>query len=317
MTPRNGLSGPERAAPAEIDRINRVFSDAFTDRYQRDGLAGVRVPLLNPAIWKFAIAAAGDGALLWRDASGAIAAFNMVHCSGVEGWMGPLAVRTDRQGQGLGQEIVREGIRRLEAAGARVIGLETMPRTVDNIGFYSRLGFRPGHLTVSMTRTLGEPGSRSGARFPTGSWQELMARCGELTESLAPGVDFSRELNLTRDLELGGLTVVPATGPPSGFALWHTAPLAEGRPGDEARVLKLAARDPDAFRGLIVAVERDAGRAGVRQVSVRCQTAYGSAYEILLAAGYAVHWTDLRMSLAGKQEVPAKNGGVVFSNWEI
>jgi ribosomal protein S18 acetylase RimI-like enzyme len=314
---RSGVSGPERVGAEEIDRINRVFSDAFTDRYQRDGLAGVRVPLLNPAIWKFAIAAAGDGALAWRDASGAIAAFNMVHCSGTEGWMGPLAVRPDRQGQGLGQIIVREGIRRLELAGASVIGLETMPRTVDNIGFYSRLGFRPGLLTVSVTRALEEHAAPAGARYPTEPWDELVARCGKLTESLAPGVDFSRELHLTREQGLGGLTVVPETGVASGFALWHTAPLAEGRPGDEARVLKLAARDAPAFRSLLSAVERDAARAGARQVSVRCQTAYGFAYDILLESGYAVHWTDLRMTLSGKQEAPARNGGVLFSNWEI
>jgi GNAT superfamily N-acetyltransferase len=315
--PRSPVTGPERVGPAEIDRLNRVFSDAFTDRYQRDGLAGVRVPLLNPAIWKFAIAAAGEGALAWRDGSGAIAAFNMVHCSGTEGWMGPLAVRPDRQREGLGQTIVREGIRRLELAGARVIGLETMPRTVDNIGFYSRLGFRPGHLTVSVTRALDEHGAPSGARFPADRWDDLVARCGELTESLAPGVDFSRELHLTRELGLGGLTVVPQAGAASGFALWHTAPLAEGRPGDEARVLKLAARDGEAFRSLLSAVERDAARAGARQVSVRCQTAYGPAYDVLLACGYTVHWTDLRMTLSGKQETPARNGGVLFSNWEI
>jgi hypothetical protein len=46
-------------------------------------------------------------------------------------------------------------------------------------------------------------------------------------------------------------------------------------------------------------------------------TAYTSAYEALLEAGYLVHWTDLRMTLAGKPELPAKNGGVLFSNWEI
>lgn len=316
--PREELSGPERAAPAEIGRINRLFSEAFTDRYQRDGLAGVRVPPLNPAIWNFAIAAAGDGALVWRDGSGAIAAFNMVHCSGTEGWMGPLAVRPDRQGRGLGQTIVREGIRHLEAAGARIIGLETMPRTVDNIGFYSRLGFRPGHLTVSVTRRLDDASAVPGARVSLGtSRKELVARCGELIASLAPGVDFSRELELTFELELGGVTMVPERGVPAGFALWHTAPLAEGKSGDEARVLKLAARDGETFKSLIAAVERDAERAGARLVSVRCQTAYGSAYQMLLDAGYAVHWTDLRMTLEGRQEQPARNGGVVFSNWEI
>jgi GNAT superfamily N-acetyltransferase len=315
--PRDALSGPDRAAAAEIDRINRVFSEAFTDRYQRDGLSGVRVPLLNPAIWQFAIEAAGDGALVWRDGSGAIAAFNMVHRSGAEGWMGPLAVRPDRQGRGVGQVIVREGIRRLEAAGARIIGLETMPRTVDNIGFYSRLGFRPGHLTVSMTRTLNETGTGSGPRFPSGPLAEIVARCRGLTDSLAPGVDFSREIELTLGRNLGAVTIVADRGAASGFALWQTAPLAESRPGDEARVLKLAARDIDGFRRLVSAIERDAANAGARQVSLRCQTAYTAAYEVLLDAGYLVHWTDLRMTLSGKPELPAREGGVLFSNWEI
>ncbi|HEU5218657.1 MAG TPA: GNAT family N-acetyltransferase [Gemmatimonadales bacterium] len=315
--PRDGLSGPDRAAPAEIDRINRVFAEAFTDRYQRDGLAGVRVPLLNPAIWRFAIEAAGDGALVWRDGSGAIAAFNMVHRSGSEGWMGPLAVRPDRQGKGLGRTIVLEGVHRLEAGGARVIGLETMPRTVDNIGFYSRLGFRPRHLTVSVTRTLDGGGSASKHRFPAGPRDEILARCLGLTRVLAPGVDFSREIELTMRQDLGGVTIVSDHGAVSAFALWHTAPLAEGRPGDEARVLKLAARDLEAFRRLIPAIERDAQTAGARQASLRCQTAYTAAYEALLDAGYLVHWTDLRMTLSGKPEVPARDGGVLFSNWEI
>ncbi len=61
--------------------------------------------------------------------------------------MGPLAVRPDLQGHGVGERIVREGLEWLGAHGATRIGLETMPRTIDNIGFYSRLGFLPGHLT--------------------------------------------------------------------------------------------------------------------------------------------------------------------------
>ena len=88
--------GPERATPEDIERINKVFSEAFTDRYQRDGLSGVRVPPLNPAIWRYAIAGAADGALVWRDRSKQLVAFIMVHRSGAEGWMGPLAVRPDR-----------------------------------------------------------------------------------------------------------------------------------------------------------------------------------------------------------------------------
>jgi len=317
MPQRDRLRGPEPATLQEIERINRVFSEAFTDRYQRDGMTGVRVPHLNPAIWRFAIADAGEGALVWRDSAGEIVAFNMVHRSGVEGWMGPLAVRPDRQGEGIGAEIVRVGIQRLEAAGATVIGLETMPRTVDNIGFYSRLGFRPGHLTVSMTRELDGPGGAPGTRLSTAAREDGLRACRALTESLAAGVDFSREIALTLDQRLGDATLISDGSGLAAFGLWHSAPLAEGRSGDEVRLLKLAARDLASFQRLIVAIGADAWAMRGRRVTVRCQTAYRAAYGTLLDAGYRVHWTDLRMTLDRKAEGTARNGGVVFSNWEI
>ena len=132
--------------------LNRIFSESFTDRYSRDGLVGVRVPHLNPLVWRYAIEDAGQGAMIWRDADGQLTGFNMVHRSGVEGWMGPLAVRPDRQGHGLGTSMVQSGIEWLMGQGATTIGLETMPRTVDNIGFYSRLGLVPRHLTGTLIR---------------------------------------------------------------------------------------------------------------------------------------------------------------------
>ena len=145
------VEGPFRADLDDIDELNQVFSDSFTERYRRDGMVGVRVPFLNSTIWRYAIEDADDGAMLWRDDRGRIVAFNMVHRSGSEGWMGPLAVRTEMQGAGTGKEIVTRGVDWLKSHGASVIGLETMPRTMDNIGFYSRLGFLPGRLTITTT----------------------------------------------------------------------------------------------------------------------------------------------------------------------
>lgn len=311
------VRGPAAATPEDIDRINRVFSEAFTDRYQRDGMSGVRVPMLNPAIWRFSIAAAGEGAMVWRDAADEVIAFNLVHQSGAEGWMGPLAVRPGRQGEGIGGLIVRAGIARLEAAATRVIGLETMPRTVENIGFYSRLGFRPEHLTVSLSREL--DGRRPAPVVPQAATRgdADIPACQTLVDSLVPGVDFSREIRLTQERGLGDLTLVTERGQLAAFALWHSAPLAEGRPADELRVLKLAARNPSAFRQLLEALEAAAGNAHARRIAIRCQTAYREAYGVLLDSGYRVHWTDLRMTLDGRRERGAVGEGILFSNWEI
>jgi GNAT superfamily N-acetyltransferase len=309
------LRGPTPARPEDIDSINRVFSEAFTDRYQRDGMSGVRVPLLNPAIWRFAIAAAGDGAMVWRDRAGELVAFNLVHQSGAEGWMGPLAVRPARQGEGVGGLIVRAAISRLQDAGARVIGLETMPRTVENIGFYSHLGFRPEYLTVSMSHELAGPRPDRGGSLV--SREGNLVDCQVLVEALAPGVDFSRELSLTLESKLGDATLLAERGTPVAFALWHSAPLAEGRPADEIRVLKLAAKNLSAFRRLLSALEASAWSVHAKRIAIRCQTAYRDAYGALLEAGYRVHWTDLRMTLDGKREESPPGEGILFSNWEI
>lgn len=315
------LMGPERATLEDIEAVNRLFAEAFTDRYHRDGMTGVRVPFLNRDIWRYAIEDAGEGAQLWRDGEGQLAAFNMVHQSGAEGWMGPLAVRPALQGTGVGSLIVRSGISWLRARGARVIGLETMPRTVENIGFYSRLGFLPGHLTVSLTKEqdsappAGPPGQRlsQSGRSRAGR----LAALRELTLALAPGVDYSREITLTEDLRLGDTTVLEdPDGSVRAYALWHTAPLAQGRAGDEVRLLKVVARDLAAFRSLVHTLERDALKARSHRISVRCQSAFSEAYAALLDDGFRVHWTDLRMTLPGASE-RVMEPGIVMSNWEI
>src|SRR6478752_1882584 len=203
--PERGLRGPERATLRDVDALNRVFSAAFTDRYSKDGLVGLPVPHLNPLVWRYAIEDAGDGAMLWRDGDGEVAGFNMVHRSGTEGWMGPLAVRPDRQGEGLGSLMVRTGIDWLRNQGATTIGLETMPRTVDNIGFYSRIGLIPDHLTVTLVHDVGRRAPAIAVEsLGTGPrTAERIEECRQLTHGLLPGVDFTREIELTRDLAIG------------------------------------------------------------------------------------------------------------------
>ena len=317
MPQPNEFRGPLRLTLGDVDEINRVFSDAFTERYHRDGMTGVRVPPLSPAIWRFAIAAAGDGALHWRDAQGHLAAFNVAHTLGLEGWMGPLAVRPDCQGRGLGRRIVQAGVDLLKARGCRVIGLETMPRTVDNIGFYSGLGFRPGHLTVSVTRDPngadGVPAELASRLGPPGAWIEGLSG---LVAGVMPGLDFSREVVLTLEQSLGDVTVVREGGRWQGAALWHSAPLAQSRPADELRILKLVAADRASFRSVVRGVIAEATARRLGRVAIRCQTGFRDAYGDLMEMGFRVHWTDLRMVLADHPEVVPR-AGVVFSNWEI
>jgi GNAT superfamily N-acetyltransferase len=316
--PDRSLRGPDRPSLRDIEALNRVFADAFTDRYSRDGLVGVRVPQLNNLVWRYALEDAGDGSMVWRDTDGQMVGFNMVHRSGTEGWMGPLAVRPDRQGEGLGSTMVRTGIEWLRSQGATTIGLETMPRTVDNIGFYSRIGLAPSHLTVTLVhevprRVSGVPELLSAAGA---AWDQRLEECRCLTEEVLPGVDFTRELALSQELGIGDTTLLRDGGRLAAFALWHSTPLAAGRPKDELRVLKLVAANPFAFERLLQSLQLTAANERVTRIAIRCQTEFADAYLRLIELGFRVHWTDLRMLLQGfPQRVPPE--GILMSNWEI
>ncbi|MBA3854607.1 MAG: hypothetical protein C0503_09335 [Gemmatimonas sp.] len=302
----------------DITPLNAIFSDAFSERYRRDGMAGVRVPPLNPAIWRFAIESAGSGAMLWRDAAGEIAAFNFAHALGAEGWMGPLAVREDLQAHRLGHRIVEAGVAHLKQAGCTTIGLETMPRTMDNIGFYASMGFVPAPLTITVTmdaisgaapRLLGQAGS--------GDREALLRDCAALLQAVRPGADYTRELALTLRHGLGDVLLHTAEdGRLLGFALYHEVPLVEGRSREELRVLKLVVDDARELPALMQLVRAQARRSGTLRAALRVQGEFPDAIRVLVAHGARVRWTDLRMTLTGYAEAPAQRG-VAISNWEI
>jgi GNAT superfamily N-acetyltransferase len=316
--PSHVLDGPYPARIEEIEDLNQVFSEAFTERYRRDGMVGVRVPFLNPAVWRYAIRDAADGAMIWRGERGEIVAFNIVHRSGLEGWMGPLAVRSEQQGAGAGKEIVKRGVEWLRVHGATVIGLETMPRTMDNIGFYSASGFVPGRLTLTTTveATYADKPALLFGRLSSADKDDMLLRCRDLVNALIPGYDHSREIQLTDELALGDTLLLMRRDELVGFALCHTAPLVEGRAREDLRVLKLSLFDMSSFDEMVRMLSDLARRSGTRRVSIRIQGDYEAAYQRLMVLRGRVRWSDLRMTLNGYPERRSERG-LVLSNWEI
>ena len=237
--------------------------------------------------------------------------------------MGPLAVRPEHAGQRRrARRSCARASRGCEREGATVIGLETMPRTMDNIGFYSALGFLPGpahdhaHARRRARRTAPAQllGRLSAAR-PRGRARRVprARRSGSrrATTSRARSSSPTRSRSATRCCCASGGALV-------GFALCHTAPLVEGRTREELRVLKLAlARRVDAATRCCARSCDFARRSGTRRVALRVQGEYpGAVPHGSSPLGARVRWTDLRMTLGGYEE-RAPRAGIVLSNWEI
>jgi hypothetical protein len=199
-----------------------------------------------------------------------------------------------------------------------VIGLETMPRTMDNIGFYSRLGFVPGRLTITLTVEAHEATrkTRTLGSLSSAARDDAVAAARSLSHALIPGYDFSREMRLTQELGVGDTLILEEGGRVIGFAIFHVAPLVDGRAREELRVLKLVLDDETRIETLVEGLADVARKHGTRRVAIRMQGEYLEAYRRMISLGARVRWTDLRMYVAGYEEVRAPLG-IILSNWEI
>ena len=144
----------------------------------------------------------------------------------------------------------------------------------------------------------------------------VVDECRRLTERLLPGYDFSRELLLTLELGLGDVALRYERGVLAGFALFHAAPLVEGRSREELRVLKCVLAREEELPAMAPMLAGAARQMGTRRVALRVQGTYRDAYRALVEMGARVRWTDLRMTMVDAPETrPAV--GLVLSNWEI
>jgi hypothetical protein len=224
------------------------------------------------------------------------------------------------QGQGLGRTIVSAGVEHLKRSGCTTIGLETMPRTMDNIGFYASMGFVPAPLTITLALDAVKSSGPAPELLSAAGIAErgaLIQECAAVSSAARRGCDYSRELTLTLRHGLGDAVLLrDRSGSVDGFALFHDVPLVEGRSREELRVLKLVVADAARLGAMTAAIRAQAQRSGTIRVAVRVQGEYPEAFRTLVGAGARVRWTDLRMTLSGYQEqAPAR--GVVLSNWEI
>lgn len=84
-----------------------------------------------------------------------VVGFNFIHIWGAFGWFGPLGVHPDYKNKGIGKALVNETIRILEEDyKVSTIGLNTMPESQYNVGFYMGLDFTPLKLSLGLKKEI-------------------------------------------------------------------------------------------------------------------------------------------------------------------
>lgn len=120
--------------PRDCEAIKALVAAAFVDHpHSNQGEARLVGALRDAGALTLSLVAEEAGQVVGH------IAFSPVSIDGVEpGWygLGPVAVRRDRQGQGIGRQLIETGLARLAALGAAGCVLVGEP------DFYGRFGFR-------------------------------------------------------------------------------------------------------------------------------------------------------------------------------
>ncbi|MFL0253074.1 GNAT family N-acetyltransferase [Clostridium neuense] len=166
-----------------------------------------------------------------------VVGYNFLHLWGSFAWFGPLGVHPEYKGSGIGKALIAHTIKILkEDYNASTIGLNTMPESSYNVGFYMNLGFSPLKLTLSLKKELDELDYSSDSNkysvnevniASETDYYSLKTNLKNLANKVFKDFDLTPELNLIKHQGLGTIFELKDGGSICGIAICYTKSIRE------------------------------------------------------------------------------------------
>lgn len=310
---------------SDLPAVNRVLSKAFTSARLEEGYKNAFVRPCHLSFLEMYLANFPAGCFVMENKQGLLG-YTFAHLLGEVGWIGPLSIVPAQQGKHLGHEIVLAAIKALRDAGAQVLGLETAPRNYRNLGFYGKLGFQPGKLTLDLTKRVppvaGETLPSKYKAFFVGRVEEerrreLLAEIDALARRVDPCLALGAEIERTLRFNYGDALCLREKNRVIACALAHTETYSEDETPRYLKVVTMLIEPKRAeLPGQVVQLLCNwASQKNLDTVSIRTPTRYARAYHALLKLGFRVFHAELRMTLRGYHE-RAHPREFYLSKWE-
>lgn len=235
---------------------------------------------------------------------------------GQVGWVGTFGVHPDFRGRGVGKSLLLAAVEQLKAAGCRTIGLETMPDSAYNIGFYTRLGFRLVQPSLSLDKTTGEPARDPGYRLLCLPDQPAdLTILSQISQASRPGLDLAVEAQNAAAFGWGTSLLI-GKPEPWAAAILRTVPKRElvSESYCEVRSLVVHPASQGCFREALQAVEAFAASRSLLEINLHINAVHSQALREALEAGYRVSYALLRMILLSDATSPP---GIDLSRWAM
>ena len=127
--------------PSDLDQVSQIDGDSFSDLLTKLYHTKVDLPPHEMEYLRFWQSKDQKGAIV-EEEGGRINGFVFCHARGRSAWIGPIAVRVGAQGHGIGKRLMQAGLKNLDEAGVRLVGLDTFAQNPVSVSLYLKCGFQ-------------------------------------------------------------------------------------------------------------------------------------------------------------------------------
>jgi predicted N-acetyltransferase YhbS len=338
---RLGLDSHGRSSKVQVRRIRKgdlsrtrdVLEQSFSDFFERQlgtrprqAFGGAQYVhhrwLMEP--W---------GCFVAEEEGGRLLGVALAVTWGSVGLIGPLAVLTNHQNQGIGGQLIEAVETFFQENKTTLQGLVTYPTSPKHLALFHKFGYKPKALTAIMSRAVDRgaaPAATSPARSPRvalgvrkfSTLEEArkklaLARVNRIVGGICRGMDLSKEVEIVDGLALGDTLLLERERDIVGVAIYHVPGVSEAPAG--ALYVKFLALDgpgrrPEHLEQFVAALEGVAVELGLSRVILPVYLRYWLAYSTLVRCGYQVDFTMVRMQ-KGKGEDYEDGAQLVLDDW--
>jgi ribosomal protein S18 acetylase RimI-like enzyme len=336
---RPGLDSYGRSSKVQVRRIRKgdlsrtrdVLEQTFADFFERQLGARPRQAFGGAQYVHHRWLMEPWGCFVAEEEGGRILGVALAVTWGSLGLMGPLAVLTNHQNQGIGQQLIGAVEGFFQENKATLQGLVTYPTSPKHLSLAHKFGYKPKSLTAIMSRAVdrgpGRPAPARLARPPLtvrkysaleeARKKTVLTRVNRIAGGICRGLELSKEIEIVDGLALGDTLLLEREREILGMAVCHVPGVSEAPAG--ALYVKFLAIDPHARRPeileqFVAAVEETAQALSLARVILPVYLRYWAAYSTLVRCGYQIDSTMLRME-KGKGEDYEDETHLVLDDW--
>ncbi len=335
---RAGVGSDGRAAKIQVRRVRKgdlprvrdVLEQSFGDLLERQLGTRPRQPFGGAQYVHHRWLMEPWGCFVAEEDQAKIVGAALAVTWGSLGLLGPVAVLTNYQNQGLGHELIRAAQQFFDENRTTLQGVVTYPASPKHLHLYHRFGYRAKSLTAVMSRNIERREPRGGAKngrqglgirrfsaLEEAKKKAALVRLHRITNGVCRGMDLAKEIEIVDGLALGDTLLLDRANEVVGFAIYHTPGVSEAPMGGlYVKFLAVSPehRRPEFLEQAIASLEDVAAEIGVQRVILPVYLRYPLAYSILEKSGYRIEFTMVRMQ-RGKQEDYEDPSHLVLDDW--